>query len=92
MPEDTLPEQAHGDEQHSGADERDEQLGVDLGRQMADRVHEPIVAATQRPPVVGDGDPPRLRRLLPWSAQGRRAAEPTTMSVISHLPPIRATS
>jgi hypothetical protein len=46
LPEDSLPEQADGNEQQSSADKRYEQLCVDLGRQMADRAHETVVAAT----------------------------------------------
>ena len=38
--------------QHRGAHERDEQLGVDLGRQAADRADERIVAAAQRSPAA----------------------------------------
>ena len=41
-------ERADGDEQHRGAHERDEQLGVDLGRQAADGSDEPIIPPAQR--------------------------------------------
>jgi hypothetical protein len=52
LSEDAQPEQADRDDQHGSADERDEQLGVDLGRQAADRADERIVAPAQRPPLL----------------------------------------
>ncbi len=47
LPEHALAEQTDRDEQQGGADERDEQLRVDLGRQAADGSDERIVAAAQ---------------------------------------------
>ena len=57
--EDAQPEHADGDDQHGGAHERDEQLGVDLGRQAADSADERIVAGAQRPARRDDGGRPR---------------------------------
>ena len=53
--EDAQPEHADSDEQHRSAHERDEQLGVDLGRQAADSSDERIVAPVQRPALLDDG-------------------------------------
>ncbi len=44
LPEDAQAEQADRDDQHGSAHERNEQLGVDLGRQAPDRADERIVA------------------------------------------------
>ena len=49
LAEDTQPEQADGDDEHGGADERDEQLRVDLGRQAADPADESVVARVRQP-------------------------------------------
>ena len=53
LPENAQPEQADRDDQHGSAHERDEELGVDLGRHAADRADERIVAPTQRPLLGG---------------------------------------
>ena len=62
LPEDSLPDQTDRHEQHGGAHERDEQLGVDLEGQAADRTDDRIVAPAQRPPLLDDGS----RLLLRW--------------------------
>jgi hypothetical protein len=61
--EDAQPEHADGDEQHRGAHEGDEQLGMDLGRQAADSSDERTVARAQPPALLDDGSPSLLRFL-----------------------------
>ena len=83
--EDAQPEHADGDDQHRGADERDEQLGVDLGRQAADGSDEPIVARAQRTALLDDGSSPFLHgSSLRHEAQGVSSVDPATMLVINH--------
>ena len=63
LPEHPLPEHADCDEQHGSAHEREEQLGLDLGRQAADSSDERIVAPAERPPVLDDYGSSLLRCL-----------------------------
>ena len=72
LPEHAEPEQADRDEQHRGAHERDQQLGVDLGRQTADGR-----TSGSEPPLRGRRRSPVRPSLLatggcPASAQGAR--------------------
>ena len=75
LPEDAQTEHADRDDQHGSSQEGDEQLGVDLRRDAANRSDYGIVADAQ-PPLLGGG--------------GTSFA--LSMSVINHLPSIRATS
>ena len=80
-----LPEQTDRDEQQGGADERDQQLRSDRDRRTGDGTDERVA----HPPPLGGG--PKLL-LLGQDAQASRTVEPPIMFVISHAPPIRATS
>ena len=94
LTEDSQSEQADGHHEHGSADERDEQLDVDLRRQAPDRSGDRVVAPAQRQPRAGCDDPALAASLpeLPTRAQGLSGAVPPTMLVISHSPSIRATS
>ena len=98
LPEYAQAEHSHCEEQHGRADERDEQLGVDLGRQAADGSDERILSAAQRPPILNGccpfslGSPSLRHGSVRGRTQGARVVDPATMFVISHRPSIRATS
>ena len=85
LAEHELAEQAHRDEQHGRADERDQELRPNLHRQAGNGPDEWIPDPS--PPLPGD---PRL--LLLGQDQTSRTVVPPTMFVISHFPSIRATS
>ena len=59
--QDAQPEQSDDDDQQRRANERDEQLGVDLGRQATDGTDERVVARIRQPPFDD------RRRSLPGS-------------------------
>ena len=75
-PRTRCPSSADGDEQDGGAHERDEQLGVDLGRQAADGSDERIVAPAQRPSLLVDGSPPSFAVWLATRAQAVSSVDP----------------
>ena len=64
LSEHELPEQSDGDEEHRGADERDQELRANRDRQTGDGADERIVDAAQRPPLVGDGRSPLVSRCV----------------------------
>ena len=79
-------QQSDRDQQQCGADERDQQLRPNVGRQARDGPDDRV--ADPSPPLPGD---PGLLLLRPRS-QTSRTVVPPTMFVISHFPSIRATS
>ena len=86
LPEHELSEQTDRDEQQRGADERDQQLRPDRDRHASDGPDEWVAD----PPGPLGGGPKQL--LLRQVAQTSSTVEPPIMFVISHDPPIRATS
>ena len=67
LPEQPQPQNAEDDHEQGGADERDEQLGVDAGGQPSDRPDERVVGRAQQPALS--------RRRLLSPAAGPRSCD-----------------
>ena len=91
LPEEAESEHGDHDDQQRGPHESDEQLGVDAGRQAADRPDERI-ASRSSAVAACSGSAPLWRSVSSVTAQGFSSVVPPTILVISQRPSTRATS